>query len=232
MTTDTHVIAKTTHDPVMVYRAEAGPVAVDDPVFAGVTLVAKSHDVSFKASREVLEDSVNINEAINASLIGAAAVGMDKAALVGTSPGPVGVVNHPDVGVTEQAGDLEWDDILNGFYELWISNVEANAIVVSPPERLTIAKFKGSVEGNPLITPPVIAQVPIYSTTVMPYSGISRAVVGDFTRMLIGVRASLRVAVPRDLYAETGEVGFFANMRIDVQLAYPQAFAVVEGITS
>jgi HK97 family phage major capsid protein len=232
MTTDTHVVARTTKDPVMVYRAEAGPVANDEPTFAGVTLVAKSHDVYFKASREVLEDSININEAINASLIGAAAVGIDTAALAGSSPGVIGIINHPDVDDVAGAGTIDWDDILNGFYILWKNNVEANAIVVSPRERLAIAKFKGSVEGNPLIVPPAIAAVPLYSTTVLPYAGTTVSVVGDFTKMIVGVRAALRIAVARELFAESGEVGFFANMRIDMQLAYPQAFATITGITS
>ncbi len=233
MTTESHIFAKTTKDPTMVYRAEAGSVAESDPTFAGIVLTAKSFDVYFKASREVLEDSVNINEAIQLALVGAAAVGIDNAALVGSSPGVVGVANHLDVGQVAGAATLDWNDILDGFYELWKNNHEATGIVVSPRERLAIAKMKGAVEGNPLITPPAIAAVPIFSTSVMPATdSTAKIVVGDFTKMLIGIRAQLRIAIARELFAETGQIGFFANLRIDVALSYPKAFAVIGDITS
>jgi HK97 family phage major capsid protein len=78
LTSDKTTIARTATDPVAAWRNEAGPVAESDPTFDGVVLEPKSLAVLFKAWCELIEDSVNIEAALEAALRGALAVELDR----------------------------------------------------------------------------------------------------------------------------------------------------------
>ena len=88
LTSDKTTIARTATDPVCAWRSEAGPIAESDPAFEGIVFTARSLAVYFKAPREVLEDSVNIEAALEASLLGALSVELDESRLKGPAHRP------------------------------------------------------------------------------------------------------------------------------------------------
>ena len=80
-------------DPTATWRVENDAIAVSDPTFESVIFAPKSLAVIVKVSRELLMDSVNIEEMLQTSLSGAIALEMDRVALNGTgsNPQPTGI---------------------------------------------------------------------------------------------------------------------------------------------
>jgi HK97 family phage major capsid protein len=197
-------------------------------------------DVLIKASREVIEDSVNISEAIEAAIRGAFAVELDRVALVGTGtpPQPEGISGITGVGAVDAGGALtSYDKVLDGVYEILVDNGPMPTAIMMPPRTaIALAKLKTGItsDNTPLTLPPLIANIAQYVTTGLPINEspgtASRIIMGSFDQLYFGIRADVRIAVARELYAANGQIGFFANMRADIGVAHPQSFAQVTGI--
>jgi HK97 family phage major capsid protein len=238
ITSDKNTIARTTTDPACAWRAEAGPIAESDPAFDGVVFVPRSLAVYFKCSRELLEDSVNIEQALEASLRGALSVELDRVALegTGTPPEPKGISPTTNVGaVAVGAAITDWDKFVDGLYELWVDNAgEPTGIMLHPRTLTTVSKFKEGGTNAPLPKPPVLANVPIYPTTGISITlapGTATTVyMGDFTQLIFGIRTELRIEVLRELFAVNHQYGYVAHMRADIGLAHPQSFVKLTGI--
>src|SRR5262245_57383433 len=85
---DTTKIARLLTDPTAAWRSENAAVAESDPVLEAVTFTPRSLDVFFKTSRELIEDSVNAAEILEATLVRSFAVEVDRVCLHGTSTPP------------------------------------------------------------------------------------------------------------------------------------------------
>ena len=72
LTSDKNTIARTASDPVAGWRDENEGVDESAPTFEGVVMEPKSLAVLVKVSRELIEDSLNIEQALEASLRGCA----------------------------------------------------------------------------------------------------------------------------------------------------------------
>src|SRR5262249_35818796 len=81
-------IARIAADPLPAWRSESGAVAVADPTFERVRFNPKSLAVLVKTSFELLEDSVNLNQAIQQAFAGAFAVELDRGVRFGTGVAP------------------------------------------------------------------------------------------------------------------------------------------------
>jgi HK97 family phage major capsid protein len=238
---DSTTIARTATDPVAAWRAEAGTVAQSEPSFEGVVFTPRSLDVLIKASREVIEDSVNISQAIDAAITGAFAVEMDRVALIGsgTPPEPRGISTTTNVGAVASGGALaDYDKLVDTFYEIMVDNAVRGpvSIALHPRTLASYAKLKTGLASDktPLPQPAFLEGVPRYTTTAFSITEApgtaTRLIMGSFDQLFFGIRAALRIAVARELFAGTGQVGFFANARMDVALAHPQSFAQLTGI--
>ena len=238
LTSDKVTIARTTTDPTVAWRAENAAVAESDPAFEGLVFVPRSLAVYFKVSRELLEDSVNIEQALEASLIGALSVELDRVALEGsgTAPEPKGIIASTGIGsVAVSAAITNWDKFIDGLYELWVdSAADPTGIVMHPRTLQTISKFKEGTTNAPLPKPPVLANVPIYRTTGLSITlspGTATTVVmGNFSELIIGIRTQLQIEILRELFAGNLQVGFLAFLRADIGLAHPQSFVKLTGI--
>lgn len=195
LTSDKTTIARTTTDPVVAWRAEAGPVAESDPAFDGLVFIPRSLAVYFKVSRELLEDSVNIDQALEASLRGALSLELDRAALEGsgTPPEPKGIVPTVGVGaVAVGAAITDYDKFIDALYELWVDNAaDPTAIVMHPRTLATISKFKEATTLAPARKPSVLEGIPIYRTTAMSITlapgTATNVIIGDFTQLIFGI---------------------------------------------
>jgi HK97 family phage major capsid protein len=88
------------------------------------------------------------------------------------------------------------------------------------------AKLK-STTNDPLGLPPVLAGIPMEQTTAVSIAegtAQSSLYLGDWTKMLIGMRTSLRVQVLRERYADNLQYGFLGYMRADVNVSHAGAF--------
>ena len=93
-------IATIASDPVPAWRAENAAVTESAPTFGSVVLQARSLAVLVKVSRELVEDSINIEAMLQACLAGALAGELDRVALMGsgTAPEPRGIFNTSGIG--------------------------------------------------------------------------------------------------------------------------------------
>jgi len=221
---DKSTIARTADDPVATWRAENAAVNVDDATFEGVILVPRSLAVLVKVSRELLEDSVNIDQMLEASLRGAMAVEVDRVCLVGsgTPPEPKGIFFTSGINSLGAAPFQDYDDLIDGMAECWEDNSPiTSGIVLSPGNLALLAKLKESTTDAPLRKPDILQNVPILMTTSMDQFS---AIIGDFSKLIIGIRTSLRIEILRELYAENLQYAFLAHLRMDVAVEHPESF--------
>jgi HK97 family phage major capsid protein len=243
MTSETLSIARLETDPTFAWRAENSEVTPSDPTFGRVLLEAKSLMGMVKLSRELLEDSVNVSAALEKAFTKGMALEFDRAALYGTGADnqPTGVANVSAINAvsmgTNGAALVSYDSLIDAIYEMQLDNAgDPTAMIYHPRTGVTLAKMKDG-EGNPIIVPKMVADVPRLVTTSMPItetqgtaSTASSILFGDWTELLIGLRASLRIEVLRERYAEFHQYAFIAYMRGDVQLAHANSFSRLKGI--
>lgn len=236
-------LARIATDTVPAWRAEAGSVAETDPVFDNLPFVAKSLANLTKVSRELFQDSVNIEELLVRSITQSFALELDRVALLGSgaSNQPTGIVNTSGIlTVTSAAnGDqiTNWSKLISAKEKLLDANVEGPFSAIMAPR--TEAKFGGlqDTTNQPMQRPQFLDDVTFRSTTqigVTDTQGTStnatKVIVGDFSQLVFGIRSGLRVETLRERYADTMQLGFLAHLRADVQLEHAAAFVNVSGL--
>lgn len=238
LTSDVNYIARVETDPVPAWRLEAGAVAESGPTFGRVTLTPRSLAVLVTASREVLEDSLNIEATLPQIIASAMAVEVDRVALFGSgvAPEPRGVVNIAGINSVALGGALtNYSKLVQARTEVLTSNAPGlTAYVMHPRDEGKLAGLVDST-GQPLAAPKVVEAVPFLTTTSVPGLDDSPAatqiVTGYFPHMLVGVRSSLRIEVLKERYADTLQVGFLAHLRMDVAVEHATSFCTITGIT-
>lgn len=239
---DNNVIAKLVTDPVPAWRAENGAIEESEMTFDKVTFQPKSLAVLVKVSRELLEDSLNIETVLPTVLANALALELDRVALLGAGAG-----NEPR-GVSNFAG-LTPSGFLPGtpFYErpgygvlikartaLRTANSDVTTFIMHPRDEGAIAEMVDTT-GQPLQMPKAIANIPQLTTTAIPVNGGAQndegmIFGGDWRKLMIGVRHDIRVEVLRERYAENLQYGFLCHLRADIAAEHEQAFTVLKGV--
>jgi HK97 family phage major capsid protein len=240
-------MARLTTDPTAAWRAEAGPVAESDPALDGVTFAPKSLDVFFKVSRELVEDSLNIEDILEMALLRSFSVAVDAACLTGsgTSSQPLGLRGMTSVnqvvagGGTTAAQLLGFEKPIDTLAALWGANVPtATAMLMAPRTLATLSKLRESAtSGQQLIAPSVLTAFPWLQTTSIPINETQGAsttcstlYLGDFSQMMLGVRTDMTIEVARELYRGNYQFGFFGHLRMDMQVKHQESFARLVGI--
>lgn len=236
---DTSYIAKLVSDPVPAWRNENAAIAESDPTFARVTFQARSLAVIVRISRELLEDSLNIETALPNVLATALAQELDRAALLGTgtAPEPRGVSNFAGLTTSGFAGgDLEnYLPLIRARTALRTANSDVTAYIMSPRDEGRLAGFIDA-NGQPLNVPPAIAKVPMLTTSKIPVDlgtadDESVILAGDWARLMIGIRSTIRIEILRERYADVHQYAFVAHLRADVAAEHEAAFTKLPGIT-
>jgi HK97 family phage major capsid protein len=236
-------IARLASDPAVAWRAENAAAAESDPTFEKVEFTARSLACLVKCSRELLEDSVNIEDAVLNAFAQSMALELDRVGLFGTgvAPQPRGVFNTTNVGEVSMGANgaqlTNYAKLLDALYELDIDNAaEPTAQIMHPRTSRVIDGFADTT-GQPLNPPKRLADLPRLVTTTAPINQVqgtavnaSSIIVGDFSQMMLGVRTQLRIEVLRERYAENLQYAFLAHLRADIQLAHPESFCKLVGI--
>lgn len=243
MANKTMAMAKNVSDPVPAWRAENALIAESDPVFDRMTLDAKSLAVRFVVSRELLEDTPNMDAMLRSTMAAGFARGLDQAIFYGTGTNnqPLGLDATPglqSVSMGTNGGQLiGYNPFLDAALALQTANEgTVSAIVLAPRSNRVIAGLVDA-QGQPLQPPPLLKDVPFLATMGVPTNqtqgtatNASSAFLGDFSQVLVGIRTSLQITVLNERFAEYGQVGFVGWMRADVQVARPAALAKIVGI--
>lgn len=241
---DTVKIARLATDPTAAWRSENAAVAESDPTFEAVTFTPRSLDVFTKVSRELLEDSINIGEMLEAALVRSFAVEIDRVCLFGTgsAPQPRGLRTTTNVNEVSQGANgaalTSYDQIITLMQALWEDNVTAiGASIMAPRTLSTIAKLKEATTNAPLMRPAVLADMPFLQTanvsiteTQGTANNASTIFLGDWPQMLLGFRTEMQVEVARELFRGNYQYGFFGHLRMDMQVTHPESFGRLIGI--
>jgi HK97 family phage major capsid protein len=230
LTTDKTTIARLDTDPIAAWRLENAPVAESDPTFSGVVFQPKTLAVIVKASRELVEDSLNIVEALENAFTRSMAVELERVALAGsgTAPEPRGIRNT--TGVHESTASLtNYDALIDLAALVWGANAVVNGMAMAPRSYATIGKWKNTLN-DPLTVPPVLVGIPLEQTTAVSITegtapaDKSTLYLGDWTQLLLGIRLQVRIELLRERYVDSLQYGWVAYMRADTALAHPAAF--------
>jgi HK97 family phage major capsid protein len=236
-------IVRIDSDPVATWRPENSPVATSDMTFSGVTFTPKTLAVIVTASRELVEDSVNLGPALQLSFAKAFASELDRVALIGSGTGsePKGVSQTAGVGSfsmgTNGAAPASYSPFVEALGILQTANAnDPTAVIIAPRTNKELNLLVDTL-GQPMRKPDAIANLPFLVTSKLPITetqgtsnNASRAVMGYFPDVLVGVRTELRIEVIRDLYEGNLQFGFLGYLRADVAVAHPANFCNVVGI--
>ena len=236
-------IARLDTDPTAAWRNENAAVANSDAVFSAVVLQPRSLAVIVQLSMELLEDSINLNEAMQRAFSGSFAVELDRVALYGsgTAPEPRGIFNTAGIASVSMGANGAALTNFDPFIDAWQALADANspeptAAIMAPRTAAKIGKLKDT-QNQPLRKPPLIESLPMYGTTSTPItqtqgssSVASSIIVGDYTQLLFGIRTDLRIQLLRELFMQTGQYAFLCHLRADVAVEHPAAFAKIIGV--
>jgi HK97 family phage major capsid protein len=226
---DKNTMARLVADPVVAWRSENAVVAESDPTFDGVIFTPRWLGCIVRCSRELLMDSINIDQMLARAFAGSMAVAVDKAALMGSgvAPEPRGITNTAGVGNVAVTASLKYDDLLTALAVLGNANAApGTAMIMSPSNFYALAKLKGQPDGA-YLAPPLVVMPPMLQTTSLPNT---TAIVGNFNDLLFGFRAEMRVEVLREVFVGNFQQGFLTWLRWDVGLAHPASFCTITGI--
>jgi len=244
LASDKQSFAKLLTDPTPGWRAENAAVAESDPTFGTVAFVPKTLAVLFRASQELLEDSVNIEQAINTSLAQSLANEVDRVALLGSGSGsePTGMasmsggINELSMG-TNGAAISDFTDVLDAVKLMQDDNAgDVGALIMAPRTHRVFAGLADTT-GQPLRRPFSIENIPFLETSQVPIDqtqgtagNASSIYLGDFADLVIGVRSRLQVEVLKERYADNMQVGFLIHLRADIQAWREQSLCRIVGI--
>jgi len=224
-------------DPTASWHAEndlIGDSLIGDsqPTFSQVLFEPKTLTVLVKMSREVFEDSLNLDEAVQLAISGAVANELDKRVLFGgATNGPKGLIEHTGVIDVPVGGPLtDYSKLLEALYQLKQNNLwdPPTAWLLSP---LAWHQLQGltSSEGQPLMPPSSVGEVRQLTSTIIPSDTV---LTGDFTKLLLGFRSDLRVEFLNQAFADRYQYAFLAHLRMDSQPMHPELFAKLSGIAA
>lgn len=243
MSSQTLSIAKIASDPTATWHAENVAETDSDMTFSNVQFTAHTLLALVRASREVIDDSANAENALEAAFAGALSVELDKAALFGAGGDePTGIsgatgVNSVEMG-TDGAAPTDFSEVLDLYQLILDDNAEPPTGAIMAPR--TLIQYAKLLDANnqPLQRPNLIADLPYRSTTSVPVdqtqgtaTDASTLFLGNWSQLMLGLRSQLRVELLRERYAESYQFGFLAHMRADWQMEHPEAFGELVGIT-
>jgi len=208
-----------------------------------VTLRPKTAVALVRLSLELAQDSANIEEILVSSLTDALAGAIDQAGLVGVTTdagaAPGGVFDLSGrSSVTGVGAPSSWDFVVDAVYELLANNVDqerVGALIAHPALWKKMRKLKTGIAGDntPLTMPEEVARLPKLWTTAAPLSaGTAKAVIGDWSDLLWGIRQDISVRLLTESYLGSNlQIALLAYARCDFAAARPQSFCTIEGIT-
>ena len=244
MTAEQLAIARVTGEASASWRVENADIsdASASMTFGRWTLYARSCAVMVKMSEELVADAPNVGEIVEDTLAAAGGLALDYACLMGNGAGgqPTGIYNTEDVQELTAIGVPALDDFLDAITKIREENHEPNAVILHPTYWGLVEKLKDG-EGQYIPGPPSFVALKHLASTQVPKTLVGGAesvgFVGDFTKLLLGLRQSVRIEASRHAADSTdsafrkNQVWIRAVLRADVCPSYEKAFCLMKGLT-
>jgi HK97 family phage major capsid protein len=250
MNSSTLKIGKLLSDPQIGWKAENSPGAFSDATFGSVTLSARTLMALCSASVELIEDASNLDQLLQSSLAKVLALELDRACLRGdqTASMPLGVRNNPGIQYFSVGtnglimGNTIFPAISNGVLAILNKNIQAQTVIMAPRSWAEIDQLVDTL-GRPLEAPDSYQALQKLVTNQIPINLVhgsantaSEIYVGDWTKMIVGMRTELKIEVTRAGGGSTGsafqnlQTWVRAYLRADVVLSHQEAFYVIDGV--
>jgi len=237
-------MARVASDVTAEWKSENSAATASDMTLEQVTFTARTLIAYCKLSEELWQDGEGIDAAVENSLAQALALELDRVVLrgSGTPPEPDGIRNQSNVTITAVTGAVDQDDILDAYATILGNNHTPNGMAMSTRTFIGLAKQKEAT-GDYAEWHPLLAALQKEPTTQIPTNlggggTYSELYLGDWSQCMLGVRRTLQLDVTREASDSAGyafnsyQVWVRAVLRADVQLAHPEAFAVLTEITN
>jgi HK97 family phage major capsid protein len=237
MDSNTLQIARLETDPSFSFKAENDQMSDNSPTMDAITFNAKTCVSLVRASQELLEDTVNVNDILMDAFAQAGALTVDRVALVGSGSGqePEGVLTRTDINELTSLGTPDYDMWLDAMFELENDDVPGPYASIAHPDTWKQLRKTKDNDGRYQVPPPVLGEVQQFSTTQLPISGSPaevQALMGHFPHLYMGMRRELTVRMLDERYADYHQIGFVAFLRFDIQLAHPESFCALRGLST
>jgi HK97 family phage major capsid protein len=237
-------LAKIVTSPTISWHGENAALPAGDPTFGAVILNAKTCVCVCKLSLELSQDSANIEQILQQTIIGSMAQAIDQAGLVGVTTdaggAPSGVMNLAKrAKVTSIGAPTTWDWLGDGRYALALNNVpfeNIGALVGHPAIWRKMRKLKTGItsDNTPLPMPAEVAALPKLWTTAATFNGTNTAsgVIANWRDLIMGVRKDITVRVLSESFMGSNlQVAILAYARVDFAATRQESFCTLEGIT-
>jgi HK97 family phage major capsid protein len=236
-------MAKLTGGLTVEWLAENAVATPTDPTFGQVKWAFKTLRALVVMSRELLEDSLNIEKAIEFEVARGFAEQLDTVSLLGSGTGaePQGIVNFTNVNSVSKGANggavTNYTDILDAIELMHSDNSEDPTGMIAAPR--TFRTFAGLADttGQPLRRPFTIENLPFRQTSKIGIADVqgtstnaSKIFLGDFTQLYWGVRTGIHLIPLNQRYAEYNQIGFLAVMRSDLMPYNEESFAKIVGV--
>ena len=241
--TDETVMAKLLTDPTAAWKAENAAITASDPTFGAVTFKPKTLISQVKLSRELAEDSINLDSILQNSFAQKLAEEIDRVVYIGTGTGeePKGILNTTGVGSVDMGTNglaiTNYDPIISAIQVVADANgADPEFAVMAPRTWAAISKLKDG-QNQPLQRPSQIDNVRFLQTTQIPVddthgtaTDASAVYIGGFQEVFLGVRNQIRVEISREAGLPNFQIFYTAHTRVDVQVGRPPGLCVITGI--
>ncbi|MCH7502424.1 MAG: phage major capsid protein [Proteobacteria bacterium] len=230
-------IARLDTDPTPSWRDEGAAVTASDAVFSQVKLDAQDLSVEVVTSRELAQDSANLEAILMRSFIETFAIELDRVALVGsgTTPEPEGVLNATGVTEIDLAATTmtRYQSLVALRRDVQKANGKPTAWVMNHTTQSELAGLEDSTN-QPLLAPAYYSDLETFATGGVPDNlgggtDESPVFIGNWSDLLLGIRHDTSISVNPFLKAGTGQISWFVHLRADIQLARPASFGRIIG---
>lgn len=238
-------IAAISSVPTAAWRLEAGALATSEPVFRSVDINPQSLSFQFKISRELLNDSSNLDQALFNAIAQAFAKELDRAGLrgSGTAPEIRGILNTTGIQAVTNGNNgaslatTAYSNFISGIQVILAANGPMPTAAIMSPRSLTGLAALLDTTNQPRQQPKILDNTQFIATSQIPNNltvgtstDCTEIYLGDFSSVIYFMREGVSVQLLKELYAGTGEIGFACHTRVDVAVTYPAALAVVTGV--
>ena len=218
---------------------ENEPVQFSEAIYGEIVLDAYKLAHKVIVSDEMLEDAqFDVEDYIRQLFVESVSAAEELALFIGDGNGkPTGLLHQASTGwVSEKAGDITYDDILNLIHSVK-SPYRKNAVLVMSEDAITkllsIIHYHGDSPWDVSLkdgATKTLFGYPVYTTNyldrVLP--GTKPVLFGDFSYFWIGERGKRSVKRLIERYADTGQVAYITTERIDAKLVLPEAIKSLE----
>ena len=157
---------------------------------------------------------------------------IDYYALRGSgSAEPLGIINYSGTNTIAAVGTPDYLDVLNGMQLNMADNAQMRgSLVINPAGWYSLNANLEDSKVNAHVKKPsaVLENITDYVTSQIP---AANAVIGDFSKVILGMRQDIMVEVSKDSKFAEHSLQIKATARIDIALSQPAHLCVMSGLS-